>query len=448
MRQDQSVTVTFPLVGERAEALGLTGVEALAWTTTPWTLPTNAALAVGPDIAVLGRAAARTACTQYLLAADTVGAYAQGARAIETSAAEVAVAADPHAAPSSPGVHYDRLWDYYARRVLGTQNACQILVADYVATGEGTGIVHQAPAYGEDDQVVCAAAGIPVILSLDDGGRFLPTVPEVAGQHWFDANKPLTAAAARRRPAVPGQRVYEHSYPHCWRCRNPLIYKAVSSWFVRVPEFRDRMVELNQQINWVPENVKDGQFGKWLVERARLVDQPQPLLGLADPGVEERRPRVPARRRVRLARRARARLRRAASTDLHRPVIDELTRPNPDDPTGRSDDAPHPGRARCLVRLGLDAVRPGALPVREPRVVRQPQPGGLHRRVHRPDPRLVLPDARAVDRAVRPAGVHERAQPRHRARQRRPEDVEVRCATTPTSTRSSTATARMRCAGS
>ena len=143
------------------------------------------------------------------------------------------------------------------------EHAWQILVADYVATGEGTGIVHQAPAYGEDDQVTCAAAGIPLILSVDDGGRFLPVVTEVAGLQVFEAN-PLLIKKLRDDDRLFQVKSYEHSYPHCWRCRNPLIYKAVSSWFVRVTEIKDRMLELNQQITWVPENVKDGQFGKWL----------------------------------------------------------------------------------------------------------------------------------------------------------------------------------------
>ncbi|WP_348787599.1 isoleucine--tRNA ligase [Leifsonia sp. NPDC080035] len=353
MRQDQTVTVTFPLVGERAEVLGLTGVRALAWTTTPWTLPTNMALAVGPDItyAVVPAGPNGAADThgapdetvlsgEYLLAIDLVGNYAKD---LGYASAEAARDAVRRTIPGRDlaGVEYDRLWDYYAdAETYGTQNAWRILVDDYVTTEDGTGIVHQAPAYGEDDQRVCEAAGIPVIISVDDGARFLPAVADVAGLQVFEANKPLTTLL-REQGRLLRQASYEHSYPHCWRCRNPLIYKAVSSWFVRVTDFRYRMVELNQQINWVPDNVKDGQFGKWLagardwsVSRNRYFGSPIPVWKSDDPAY----PRVDVYGSLEELERDFGRLPLNANgePDLHRPFIDELTRPNPDDPTGRS----------------------------------------------------------------------------------------------------------------
>jgi len=310
-RQDPALTVWFTLE---------TGERILAWTTTPWTLPSNLALAVGPDVeyALMRHADGHT----YVMADARVGSYEKeldGAERIGTVKGSDLV-----------GRSYTPMFPFLA----DTPNAFRVLGAEFVTTEDGTGVVHMAPGFGEDDQNACNAAGIPTICPMDEHGQYTAEITPWAGRHVFDAN-PDVIKTLKDAGVVVRHDSYNHSYPHCWRCAEPLVYRAVSSWFVKVTAFRDRMVELNDQITWVPDHLKEGSFGKWIgnardwaISRNRFWGSPIPVWRSDNPD----HPRIDVYGSYEEISRDFG----VDVVDLHRPFVDELVRPNPDDPTGKS----------------------------------------------------------------------------------------------------------------
>ncbi|MDA3874365.1 MAG: isoleucine--tRNA ligase [Kiritimatiellae bacterium] len=248
--QDPAITSRFRL--KDAGRFGGGDAYFLAWTTTPWTLPANLALCVGPDIDYVAVKDLSDGSV-YVLAQARLSAYFKK----ESDYEQIARCTGSEL----EGMTYEPLFDYYASHA----NSFRVLTDDFVTTGDGTGIVHMAPAYGEDDYRVCRDVGIELVDPLDTEGCFTQQVPEFSGQLCKDADKAIIRMLKDSGKLVH-QSTIQHSYPFCERTDTPLIYRAIEAWYVKVDDLRDRMQELNDQVHWTPGYVGSKRFGNWLAD--------------------------------------------------------------------------------------------------------------------------------------------------------------------------------------
>ncbi|MEM6571039.1 MAG: isoleucine--tRNA ligase [Planctomycetota bacterium] len=321
-RQDPSLTVRFQLEDEDASLW--------AWTTTPWTLPSNLALAVNPGIEYAKVRVVETGEVAYV-EPSRLADYQSRGRIGETEELERV------SGSALVGRRYRPLLPYfaeYAEEKDGRRQAFFVVSADYVDTSSGTGIVHQAPAFGEDDFATGKENGLPLVNPLSLTGHFDAQVPDFEGQFAKDADKGISAKL-KELGAVVDQDTYVHPYPHCYRTGVPLLYMALSTWFMRVEEMRDELTANNDQTHWVPEAVGTGRFGNWLgaardwnLSRNRFWGTPLPVWRCD----EDPSDMVCVGSRAELA--ELAGVDAASLEDIHRDKIDSITFPSKATPGG------------------------------------------------------------------------------------------------------------------
>ncbi len=313
-KTDNAITVIFKLSN---------GQNILVWTTTPWTLPSNLMLAVGKDIDYV---VMNENGQEYILAEARLGSYKKQL--------ENATLVKKIKGSELIGLSYEPMFKYFEN--LKEKGAFKILNGEFVSTEDGTGIVHIAPGFGQDDFDACRAydENFPVVCPVDEAGKFTNEVSDYEGKQVFETNEPIMQWLKSNGLLVKKEQ-YTHSYPFCWRTDTPLMYKAMSSWFVKVTDFRDEMVKNNQEINWIPGHIKDGRFGKWLegardwsISRNRFWGTPIPVWKSDNPKF----PRIDVFGSIEEIKEKTG----IEVTNLHKPYIDDVVYKNPDDPSGQT----------------------------------------------------------------------------------------------------------------
>ncbi|MBN2386787.1 MAG: isoleucine--tRNA ligase [Anaerolineales bacterium] len=302
---DPSVFVRLPLVDTPGTSL-------LIWTTTPWTLPANVAVAAHPDVeyVTVERHLEEGGTERMILAAALLEQVFRG---------EEVKVVERYKGKRLKGVKYQPLFTFMPPE----KPAHYVVLGDFVTTEDGTGLVHIAPAFGAEDMQVAQEVGLPVVLTIGPDGSFLPEVRPWSGVFVKDADPSITEDL-RARGLLYRAETYTHTYPFCWRCDTPMLYYARESWYIRTSQFKDRLVALNQTINWVPEHIRDGRFGNWLdnnidwaLSRERYWGTPLPIW---ECGKCKHRECIGA-----VAEMSEKAGRDLAGIDMHRPHVDRIT---------------------------------------------------------------------------------------------------------------------------
>lgn len=307
---DPSIYVRMVLEGDPNTAL-------LVWTTTPWTLPGNVAVAAHPEYTYVKVARTREdGTTEYLILAEERLATVFPNEDVQVVARYKGL--------DLTGWRYRPLYPFMPTE---GKRAYEVVLADFVTLDEGTGLVHMAPAFGAEDMDMARKYDLPVLVTVNEEGKFVDAVKPWAGM-WVKDADPLIMEDLRQRGLLLRAETYRHNYPHCWRCKTPLLYYARESWFIATSRFKDKLLEANERIRWIPEHIKHGRFGNWLennidwaLSRFRFWGTPLPIWKCDHCGHEECMGSL-ADLEARVGHDLR-------DLDLHRPYVDAITYPCP-----------------------------------------------------------------------------------------------------------------------